>query len=48
MINGAVEEAESTPSPRPEDFFIHTYKEMTPELDEQLADLRSYLKGGPR
>ncbi len=48
MINRAVEEAESMPPPIPEDFFIHTYGEMTPELDEQLAELRNDLKGGSR
>jgi pyruvate dehydrogenase E1 component alpha subunit len=48
MINRALEEAESMPPPLPEDYFIHTYKEMTPELHEQLADLRDFLKGGSR
>jgi pyruvate dehydrogenase E1 component alpha subunit len=48
MISRAVEEAESMPPPRPEDFFIHTYKEMTPELDEQLAELKDFLKGVSR
>jgi pyruvate dehydrogenase E1 component alpha subunit len=48
LINRAVEEAESMPPPRPEDFFIHTYKEMTPELDEQLAELKDFLKGVSR
>jgi pyruvate dehydrogenase E1 component alpha subunit len=45
LINKAVEEAENTPPPRPEDFFIHTYKEMTPELNDQLAELQDLLKG---
>jgi pyruvate dehydrogenase E1 component alpha subunit len=48
LINKAVEEAENTPPPRPEDLFIHTYKEMTPELNSQLAELRDFLKGTPR
>jgi pyruvate dehydrogenase E1 component alpha subunit len=48
LINRAVEEAENTPPPRPEDLFIHTYKEMTPELNEQLAELRDFLKREPR
>ena len=48
LINKAIEEAESTPPPRPEDLFIHTYKDMTPELNDQLAELRDLLKGGPR
>jgi len=48
LINKAVEEAESTPPPRPEDLFIHTYEEMTPELNNQLAELRDFLKGEPK
>ena len=44
LINRAVEEAENTPPPRPEDLFIHTYKEMTPELNDQLTELRDFLK----
>jgi pyruvate dehydrogenase E1 component alpha subunit len=48
LISKAVEEAESTPPPRPEDLFIHTYKEMTPELNDQLAELRDFLKREPR
>jgi pyruvate dehydrogenase E1 component alpha subunit len=48
LINKAVEEAENTPPPRPEDLFIHTYEEMTPELNNQLAELRDFLKGEPK
>jgi len=48
LIGKAVEEAESVPSPRPEDLFIHTYKNMTPELSDQLAELRDFLKREPR
>jgi len=48
LINKAIEEAESTPPPRPEDLFIHTYKEMTPELNDQLAELRDFLKREPK
>jgi pyruvate dehydrogenase E1 component alpha subunit len=48
LINKAVEEAESTPPPRPEDLFIHTYEEMTPELNNQLAELRDFLKEEPK
>jgi pyruvate dehydrogenase E1 component alpha subunit len=44
LINKAVAEAENTPLPRPEDFFIHTYKEMPPKLVEQLSELRESLK----
>ena len=46
LINKAVEEAENTPPPRPEDLFVNTYSEMTPELEAQLADLRDLLKEG--
>ena len=48
LINRAVDEAENTPPPRPEDLFIHTYKEMTPELNRQLAELGNFLKREPR
>jgi len=48
LVNRAVDEAESVPPPEPEDFFIHTYKEMTPELEEQLGELEEYVKGGAR
>jgi pyruvate dehydrogenase E1 component alpha subunit len=48
LIGKAVEEAESVPPPRPEDLFIHTYKDMTPELDDQLAELRDFLTREPK
>jgi len=48
LINRAVAEAENTPPPRPEDVFIHTYKEMTPELNRQLTELGDFLKREPR
>jgi pyruvate dehydrogenase E1 component alpha subunit len=48
LISRAVEEAEGTPPPRPEDLFIHTCKEMTPELSDQLAELRDFLKREPK
>jgi pyruvate dehydrogenase E1 component alpha subunit len=48
LINKAVEEAESVPPPRPEDLFLYTYKEMTPELNKQLAELRGFLKREPK
>jgi pyruvate dehydrogenase E1 component alpha subunit len=44
LINKAVEEAETTPLPRPEDLFAYTYKDMTPELRDQLAEIRAFLK----
>ncbi len=43
-VNKAVEEAEETPLPRIEDIFIYTYKNMTPNLKEQLEELKVYLK----
>jgi len=46
LINRAVEEAEGTPPPRPEDFFIYTYKTMPPSLKEELDELQAFLKGG--
>jgi len=48
LINRAVDEAEKAPSPQPEDVFIYTYKEMTPELNRQLAELKDFLKREPR
>jgi pyruvate dehydrogenase E1 component subunit alpha len=48
LINEAVEEAEKTTPPRPEDLFVYTYKQMTPELDDQLAELRDSLKREPK
>ncbi len=39
-ISKAVAEAEDTSPPGPEDIFIHTYKDMPPDLAEQLAELR--------
>jgi len=43
-INTAVEEAEQTPPPTLEELFIHTYKEMTPNLKAQLEELKAFLK----
>ncbi len=43
-INQAVDEAENTPPPPVEDLFLHTYKEMPPQLREQLDDLKDFLK----
>jgi pyruvate dehydrogenase E1 component alpha subunit len=48
LITKAVEEAEATPPPRPEDLFIYTYKDMSPDLADQLKALRDSLKGGPK
>jgi pyruvate dehydrogenase E1 component alpha subunit len=47
-INRAVEDAENTPPPTIEDLFVHTFKEMPPQLREQLADLKNFLKESGR
>lgn len=44
LINKAIEEAERMPAPSPEDIFIHTYEKMTPDLEEQLAELKIALE----
>jgi pyruvate dehydrogenase E1 component alpha subunit len=44
LITKAVAEAEDTPPPSPGDIFVHTYKEMPPDLAEQLSELRESLK----
>ncbi|MGB9005981.1 MAG: pyruvate dehydrogenase (acetyl-transferring) E1 component subunit alpha [Candidatus Aminicenantales bacterium] len=43
-VEEAVSRAESVPPPAAEDIFVHTFKEMPPQLQEQLAA----LKGSPR
>ncbi len=48
MINAAVEKAESAAPPGIEDLFAYTYKEMPPDLKEQLEELRNFLKEGRR
>jgi pyruvate dehydrogenase E1 component alpha subunit len=47
-VNAAVEEAESTAPMPPEDYFIHTYKDMPPQLKDELEDLGEFLKEGGR
>jgi pyruvate dehydrogenase E1 component alpha subunit len=42
-IDKAVAEAEARPAAAPEDVFVHTYKDMTPRLRAQLADLKKAL-----
>ena len=42
-IDKAVTEAESVPSPDPEDIFKYVFAEMTPQLKEQLEYLKSTL-----
>jgi pyruvate dehydrogenase E1 component alpha subunit len=48
LTNRAVEEAENAPPPRPEDFFAFTYKDMPPDLRDELGDLLSFLKESRR
>jgi pyruvate dehydrogenase E1 component alpha subunit len=48
LTNRAVEEAENTPPPRPEDFFVSTYKSLPPSLKDELDDLQTFLKEGGR
>lgn len=43
-VNNAVEEAEKTPSLSIDELFLHTYKNMTPNLKEQLEELKVFLK----
>jgi pyruvate dehydrogenase E1 component alpha subunit len=43
-VSRAVEEAEKTPLPFIDDLFIYTYKDMTPNLEEQLAELKAFIK----
>ena len=45
-VEKAVAVAEGIPLPSPEDIFRHTYKEMTPQLNQQLDDLAGALKEG--
>lgn len=44
FIEKAVKEAENTSPPSVEEIFSHTYKTLPPDLAEQLAELKSYLK----
>jgi pyruvate dehydrogenase E1 component alpha subunit len=44
VITKAIAEAEATPPPRLEDLFAFTYKEMPPDLAEQLSELRESLR----
>lgn len=48
LIAKAVEEAENEPPPAPEDYFVHTYKDMPPHLRDELEDLRLFLKEAGR
>jgi len=47
-VEKAVAEAESRPSAALEDVFAHTYAAMTPQLEDQLAELRGTPREGGR
>ncbi len=47
-VEKAVAEAESRPPASPEDVFAYTFKEMPPDLADELAELKSGLPGGGR
>jgi pyruvate dehydrogenase E1 component alpha subunit len=42
-VSKAVEEAEATPPPTPEEVFLYTYANMPPHLEEQLRELKEFL-----
>ncbi len=44
FIAQAVTEAENMPIPGPEELFVHTYAEMPPQLSDQLADLKQFVR----
>ena len=43
-VEKAVEDMEKIPKPDPEDIFKYTFKEMPPQLKEQLDSLKQYLE----
>lgn len=45
-VDKAVEAAESVPAPPPEDAFRFMFKDMPPQLKDELEDARGYLKEG--
>jgi pyruvate dehydrogenase E1 component alpha subunit len=44
FIEEAVKAAEDTSPPTIEELFTHTYKTLPPDLEEQLEELKTYLK----
>jgi pyruvate dehydrogenase E1 component alpha subunit len=48
FVEKAVADAEARPSASPEDIFAHTYAAMPPDLEAQLAELKSSLPEGRR
>lgn len=48
QVEKAVEDMEKIPPPNPEDIFKYTFKEMPPQLQEQLDSLKEYMEAkGP-
>jgi pyruvate dehydrogenase E1 component subunit alpha len=45
-VEKAVAAAESVPPPSHEDIFSYAYKQMTPQLNAQLEELKRFLKEG--
>ena len=48
LVDKAVEAAEARPPAAVEDLFAYTYAKMTPNLEDQLADLKSSFKEAER
>ncbi len=44
ILNQVITDAESAPAPQVEDIFKYTYAQMTPDLKEEMAELKSFLK----
>ena len=44
VVNQAIQDAESVPSPDPEEMFKNVFAEMTPALKEQMDGYRAFLK----
>ncbi|MFB0544556.1 MAG: pyruvate dehydrogenase (acetyl-transferring) E1 component subunit alpha, partial [Asgard group archaeon] len=44
LVDKAVKDAEAVPIPEPEEIFKYTYAEMPWNLEEQLEDLKEFLK----
>ncbi|MBI4399307.1 pyruvate dehydrogenase (acetyl-transferring) E1 component subunit alpha, partial [Candidatus Micrarchaeota archaeon] len=48
LVEKAVQEAEATQPPAPDEMFKYTYSEQIPELYEQLEELKNILKEKPK
>ena len=44
QVEKAVEDMEKIPPPNPEDIFKYNFKEMPPQLQEQLDSLKEYME----